>query len=166
MPGAKEGMDSRDPTTAEYLKSKRYATGQDGKDHLGDLDEHLPNNGLTASISGRNRSRSCVCRRSSISTPTRSSELSTRQSVIRAGVWTEPTCWFPLRPSWRNSSPASRIARRGRSPRASRSIRFWKACSAVRVANRYSSRTAEPKGAALVPPISVLSSSCTRRRHG
>ena len=44
LPGAKEGMDPRDPTVAEYLKSKGYATGQFGKTHLGDRDEHLPTN--------------------------------------------------------------------------------------------------------------------------
>lgn len=42
LPGAKEGMDPRDPTIAEYLKSKGYMTGQFGKNHLGDRDEHLP----------------------------------------------------------------------------------------------------------------------------
>jgi arylsulfatase len=44
LPGAKEGMRKEDPTIAEYLKSKGYATGQYGKNHLGDLDEHLPTN--------------------------------------------------------------------------------------------------------------------------
>ena len=44
LPGAKEGMSPKDPTIAEYLKSKGYATGQYGKNHLGDLDEHLPTN--------------------------------------------------------------------------------------------------------------------------
>ncbi|MGF1562104.1 MAG: arylsulfatase [Geminicoccaceae bacterium] len=44
LPGAAEGMDPRDPTIAEYLKSKGYATGQFGKNHLGDRDEHLPTN--------------------------------------------------------------------------------------------------------------------------
>ncbi|MGD2007501.1 MAG: arylsulfatase [Cellvibrionales bacterium] len=44
LPGAKEGMDVRDPTIAEYLKSKGYMTGQFGKNHLGDRDEHLPTN--------------------------------------------------------------------------------------------------------------------------
>ena len=44
LPGAKEGMDERDPTIAEYLKSKGYMTGQFGKNHLGDRDEHLPTN--------------------------------------------------------------------------------------------------------------------------
>ena len=44
LPGAKEGMSPKDPTIAEYLKSKGYMTGQFGKNHLGDLDEHFPTN--------------------------------------------------------------------------------------------------------------------------
>jgi arylsulfatase len=42
MPGAKEGMQSVNPTIARVLKSAGYATGQFGKNHLGDRDEHLP----------------------------------------------------------------------------------------------------------------------------
>ncbi|WP_254054631.1 arylsulfatase [Roseovarius sp. EL26] len=44
LPGAKEGMSEKDPTIAEYMKSKGYMTGQYGKNHLGDRDEHLPTN--------------------------------------------------------------------------------------------------------------------------
>jgi len=44
LPGAKEGLQAEDPTIAELLKSKGYVTGQFGKNHLGDLDEHLPTN--------------------------------------------------------------------------------------------------------------------------
>ncbi len=44
LPGAKEGMSDKDPTIATVLKSMGYATGQFGKNHLGDLDEHLPTN--------------------------------------------------------------------------------------------------------------------------
>lgn len=44
LPGAPEGMNSKDPTIAELLKSKGYATGQFGKNHLGDRDEMLPTN--------------------------------------------------------------------------------------------------------------------------
>ena len=42
LPGAKEGMQAEDPTLAELLKPHGYMTGQFGKNHLGDLDEHLP----------------------------------------------------------------------------------------------------------------------------
>lgn len=44
LPGAKEGISPKDPTIAEYMKSKGYMTGQYGKNHLGDRDEHLPTN--------------------------------------------------------------------------------------------------------------------------
>ena len=42
MPGAAAGMRAEDPTIAELLKPHGYATGQFGKNHLGDRDEHLP----------------------------------------------------------------------------------------------------------------------------
>jgi arylsulfatase len=42
LPGAAMGMRSEDPTIAELLKPLGYATGQFGKNHLGDRDEHLP----------------------------------------------------------------------------------------------------------------------------
>jgi arylsulfatase len=42
LPGAKEGLQARDVTIAELLKVQGYMTGQFGKNHLGDLDEHLP----------------------------------------------------------------------------------------------------------------------------
>ena len=44
LPGAKEGLQPEDPTIAELLKPMGYRTGQFGKNHLGDLDEHLPSN--------------------------------------------------------------------------------------------------------------------------
>jgi len=44
MPGAKEGISEEDPTIAEMLKPLGYRTGQFGKNHLGDRDEHLPTN--------------------------------------------------------------------------------------------------------------------------
>jgi arylsulfatase len=42
MPGADVGMPAEDPTIAELLKPLGYATGQFGKNHLGDKDEFLP----------------------------------------------------------------------------------------------------------------------------
>ncbi len=42
LPGAELGMRSEDPTIADILKSQGYVTGQFGKNHLGDKDEHLP----------------------------------------------------------------------------------------------------------------------------
>jgi arylsulfatase len=44
LPGAKEGMSEKDPSIASLLKTHGYATGQFGKNHLGDRDEHLPTN--------------------------------------------------------------------------------------------------------------------------
>src|SRR5688572_29964673 len=42
LPGAKEGLSEKDPTLADLLKAQSYATGQFGKNHLGDRNEHLP----------------------------------------------------------------------------------------------------------------------------
>jgi len=42
LPGAAVGLQARDLTIAEALKSLGYATGQFGKNHLGDRDEYLP----------------------------------------------------------------------------------------------------------------------------
>ncbi len=44
MPGGKDGINPLDPTIAELLKPLGYKTGQFGKNHLGDRDEHLPTN--------------------------------------------------------------------------------------------------------------------------
>jgi arylsulfatase len=44
LPGADLGMRKEDPTIAALLKARGYATGQFGKNHLGDKDEHLPTN--------------------------------------------------------------------------------------------------------------------------
>ncbi|MFC7763765.1 arylsulfatase [Catellatospora bangladeshensis] len=42
LPGADLGLHAADPTIAELLKPHGYATGQFGKNHLGDRDEFLP----------------------------------------------------------------------------------------------------------------------------
>ncbi|NRB38953.1 MAG: arylsulfatase [Pseudomonadales bacterium] len=44
MPGAKEGMSTKDITIAAVMKNQGYMTGQFGKNHLGDKDTHLPTN--------------------------------------------------------------------------------------------------------------------------
>src|SRR5499426_3973390 len=41
-PGASVGLQARDATIAEMLKPLGYATGQFGKNHLGDKNEYLP----------------------------------------------------------------------------------------------------------------------------
>jgi arylsulfatase len=44
LPGADLGLREEDPTIAALLKGHGYATGQFGKNHLGDRDEFLPTN--------------------------------------------------------------------------------------------------------------------------
>lgn len=44
VPGSDLGLQPEDPTLAELLKPHGYATGQFGKNHLGDKDEFLPTN--------------------------------------------------------------------------------------------------------------------------
>ena len=42
FPGAKQGIQDKDPTIAELLKPHGYASCQIGKNHLGDRNEFLP----------------------------------------------------------------------------------------------------------------------------
>jgi arylsulfatase len=44
MPGSTHGIPDWAPTIGDVLKEQGYATGQFGKNHLGDQDEHLPTN--------------------------------------------------------------------------------------------------------------------------
>jgi arylsulfatase len=44
LPGAELGMRKEEPTIAGLLKAQGYVTGQFGKNHQGDRDEHLPTN--------------------------------------------------------------------------------------------------------------------------
>src|ERR1700730_13144333 len=42
FPGSPHGIPDWTPTIADLLKEQGYKTGQFGKNHLGDLDKHLP----------------------------------------------------------------------------------------------------------------------------
>jgi arylsulfatase A-like enzyme len=42
LPGAQLGLGPQDPSIADVMKTFGYATGQFGKNHLGDRNEHLP----------------------------------------------------------------------------------------------------------------------------
>ena len=42
LPGAELGLQAEDATIAELLKARGYATGQFGKNHLGDRNAYLP----------------------------------------------------------------------------------------------------------------------------
>ena len=44
LPGAELGMQTEDPNIPALLKAEGYVTGQFGKNHFGDRDEHLPTN--------------------------------------------------------------------------------------------------------------------------
>jgi arylsulfatase len=44
LPGADVGLQKEDPSVGDFLKNLGYATGQFGKNHLGDKDEFLPTN--------------------------------------------------------------------------------------------------------------------------
>ncbi|HEY5758347.1 MAG TPA: arylsulfatase [Steroidobacter sp.] len=44
MPGDPHGVTEWMPTIADVMRTQGYATGQFGKNHLGDRDEHLPTN--------------------------------------------------------------------------------------------------------------------------
>ncbi|MFV0589944.1 MAG: sulfatase-like hydrolase/transferase [Draconibacterium sp.] len=50
LPGSKLGIQPEDPTLAELLKPMGYATGQFGKNHLGDLDEFCQPNMVSTSF--------------------------------------------------------------------------------------------------------------------
>ena len=71
LPGAERGSRPEDPTIADGPESLGYATGQFGKNHFGDRDEHLPTG--TASTSSSATSTTSTPRRSpsTRTTPTR-----------------------------------------------------------------------------------------------
>ena len=53
VPGSKQGITEDMPTLAELLKPLGYTTGQFGKNHLGDRDEHLPTHGTCSTSSSQ-----------------------------------------------------------------------------------------------------------------
>jgi len=53
IPGAQVGLQARDITIAQALKSLGYATGQFGKNHLGDRNEYLPTVQIAAAVAHR-----------------------------------------------------------------------------------------------------------------
>jgi arylsulfatase A-like enzyme len=59
LPGAKQGIDARDPTIAELLKPLGYATAQYGKNHLGDRNEYLVGRSNEAHVLSLPRPRLC-----------------------------------------------------------------------------------------------------------
>ena len=85
LPGAAAGMKAEDPTIAELLKPHGYVTGQFGKNHLGDRDEHLPTmhgfdeffGNLITSMPRKNPSCATIRRRKTFPT----SKRTTRRAV-------------------------------------------------------------------------------------
>ena len=76
LPGADVGLSAEDPTIAELLKPLGYATGQFGKNHLGDNNPFLPTvHGFdeffgTSTTSTPRRSPSCRTTRRPTTSPT------------------------------------------------------------------------------------------------
>jgi arylsulfatase A-like enzyme len=155
LPGAKVGLSAEDPTIAQFLKNLGYATGQFGKNHLGDrnlptvhgFDEffgnlyHLnaeeepenpdyPKNPENSAARewrfGKIGSPSCGSRNSSTFARIRSRLLTTPCSTT-SGRPTACSCWFPHRRSLRNGSNRSRSSRSVKSRRASTSTQSCRA---------------------------------------
>ena len=99
MPGADVGLSAEDPTIAELLKPLGYATGQFGKNHLGDKDQYLPT--CTASTNSSATSTTSTRKRSP-RTPTIRKTQSSRSISGRAACCT--------------ASPTARADRRSRTP--------------------------------------------------
>jgi arylsulfatase A-like enzyme len=87
LPGADLGLQPEDVTIAELLKPHGYATGQFGKNHLGDRDEMLPTKDSTSS------SATCIT----------SMPRKNRRTRTTRVTWCSPT----VRPSTRRSVPGA-----------------------------------------------------------
>ena len=75
IPGVDVGLSPEDPTIAELLKPLGYATGQFGKNHLGDLNKYLPtvtdstSSSATSTTSTPRKNPSCPTTRAHRTTP-------------------------------------------------------------------------------------------------
>ena len=78
IPGATVGLQASDATIAELLKPLGYATGQFGKNHLGDRNEYLPT--VTASTSSSATSTTSMPRRTPRTVSIRATRSSGRSS--------------------------------------------------------------------------------------
>jgi hypothetical protein len=107
LPGAKEGLSDNDPTLAELLKPHGYATGQFGKNHVGDRNEFLP------TVHGFD-------------------EFFGNLYHLNAEEEPENIDY----PSWRSILPPIRTSRRARSPAASHWMRCCRSCRKVAAAVR------------------------------
>ena len=86
MPGDPHGIPEWMPTIADVLKTQGYATGQFGKNHLGDQ-RRAPADACTASTSSSATSTTSMPRRSPRATTTRRTR-SSRRSTARAACFT------------------------------------------------------------------------------
>ena len=94
LPGAQLGLQAEDPTIATALKAQGYATGQFGKNHLGDRDEHLPTHALASTSSSATSITSTPKRNPS--SPTIRRIRSSARSSARAACYTPtPTATAP-----------------------------------------------------------------------
>jgi arylsulfatase len=83
VPGADVGLQAQDPTIAELLKPLGYATGQFGKNHLGDLNKYLPT--VHGFGSGLSRSLRCGFQSCSTCAPIPSNTRTSPRTPITTG---------------------------------------------------------------------------------
>ena len=84
LPGAKEGLQARDVTLAQLLKAQGYATGQFGKNHLGDSMSTCPRRTVSTNFSDR----------SITSMPKTNRSIPTISKTLSCGSGSEPAASF------------------------------------------------------------------------